>query len=327
MTRCILAGAMALTIAGKAYSAMPNLLLIEGGVHAPISAPNNFFRDGRGVVESDYRIAQTELTTGDWTEFLNAYAPFIENPLFDVGTVGYAHLPHGEDENGVPIFVNATSSDRTPVLVSWEASARYCNWLHNDRRTDRDAFETGVYDTSTFTTNPDGSPNHQRDPSPGARFWIPTADQWLKAAYFDPDGNDGEGRWWNYPNGSDEPLVIGLPNEGGETNASIGFDPAPITAFEVDAYDHVQSAAGLFSVSGGLSELVAEGNVMGSEAWLLPEIVVPLVDHLHGLSDRYVDPWRAIGTLRLAAAVPSPSSTAAIAALGLLGSVRRRRCR
>src|SRR5690606_23240620 len=100
--------------------------------------------------------------------------------------------------------------------------ARYCNWLHNGKVNEQWAFDTGAYDASTFGRDENGDFTDDYTPLPGARFWIPSVDEWLKAVYYDPDRHGpGEGGWWLFPDSSDDPLVIGYPEDGGETNGSL----------------------------------------------------------------------------------------------------------
>ena len=42
-----------------------------------------------------------------------------------------------------------------------------------------------------------------------AKFVLPSADEWHKAAYYDPNKDGGSGGYWDYPTGSDEePLPV-----------------------------------------------------------------------------------------------------------------------
>src|SRR5690606_36322403 len=138
-------------------------------------------------------------------------------------------------------------------VMGWRYIARYCNWLHNGMPTGPDAeqwaFETGAYDTSTFTRNPDGSFNDQRERSPGARFFIPSWDEWVKAVYWDPERNEGEGGWRMYPYGDTVP-VPGDPDEGGQTNASLN----DVGTFDVGSYPDWTTPWGLLDASGGATE-------------------------------------------------------------------------
>lgn len=98
-----------------------------------------------------------------------------------------------------------------PVFgLTWHDAARFVNWLNNDKSSDLDALTHGAYDTSTFGQNPDGTITDQRTHDPDARFWIPTWDEWLKAAHYDPGA-----RTWNvWPNAADEQPVPGMPGVG-----------------------------------------------------------------------------------------------------------------
>jgi hypothetical protein len=132
----------------------------------------------------------------------------------------------------------------------------YCNWLHNDKRTDAEAFLTGAYDTSIIHRNPDsGMWTLPESHLPGARFWLPTLDEWTKAMYYDPDKNgpDQEG-YWRYQITSDEVPISGYPWEGGQTAAGIMGDPR--IHLDVGSYPNVQSPWGLMDGSGSQWELV-----------------------------------------------------------------------
>ena len=71
----------------------------------------------------------------------------------------------------------------------WDA-ARFCNWLHNGQGTGDT--ESGAYvnigDHDSFARQPD------------AKWWIPTEDEWYKAAYHKNDGVTDH--YWDYPTAS-----------------------------------------------------------------------------------------------------------------------------
>jgi len=97
--------------------------------------------------------------------------------------------------------------------ITWRTAAVFCNWLHNGKGTDRAAFLGGAYDVSTFGSQGGGFLD-QLTRSPGAQYWIPSTDEWLKAAHYDPakQNSDGTvGGWWQYSNGSDTNFAYGPP--------------------------------------------------------------------------------------------------------------------
>ncbi len=127
------------------------------------------------------------------------------------------------------MYAMVPGTEEYPTNLSWRFAARFCNWLHNDQSLTQGAFESGAYDTSTFTTNPDGTINDQAVRSPGARFWIPSENEWIKATYYDPNrygpGQDG---YWLQPAGHTEPLISGDPDQGGETSAGTTLFAIPV---------------------------------------------------------------------------------------------------
>jgi hypothetical protein len=212
------------------------------------------FSTGRGRVDHEYRISRLELTTSQYLEFVNAAA--AHNSL----DLGWALWWGAEIDPTAPTIryrlINTPDAGQRQVTnITWREAAMYCNWLHNHKSADHDAILNGAYDTSTFGQGPDGwSFTDQLTHHPDARFWIPTYDEWMKAAYYDPNRNGpGQGGWWLYGNASDTPLVPGLPGAG-TTNAGLILQDAQQRDMIVGAYQTVQSPWGLLDVSGGASE-------------------------------------------------------------------------
>lgn len=98
--------------------------------------------------------------------------------------------------------------------VSWNEAARFVNWMNASH---------GFSPAYKFATQPGqagydanenillwepgdggydaGNPFRNRS----ARYFLPSEDEWYKAAYYDPNANNGNGRYWNYATGSDAP--------------------------------------------------------------------------------------------------------------------------
>lgn len=217
---------------------------------------------GRGSVDYVYRISRLEVTSAQWLEFINIFAPQSDNhggflrPSFS-GIRPVPGAPSGVYELD-PYIENAAM---VPVYgLTWREVAYYVNWLHNDKSPEWDAIMSGAYDASTFG---DDYPyfTDQQVHSPGAKFWIPTIDEWLKAGYYDPNmfGNH-QGGWWSFPGSSDIPLIPGVPGEG-ETSAGEFETPLWAIYFPLGSYPYVQSPWGLLDVSGGAREWLED--VMG----------------------------------------------------------------
>jgi uncharacterized protein (TIGR03382 family) len=202
----------------------------------------------------------------------------------------------------------------------------YCNWLHNGKSPTVQALQDGAYDTSTFGSGGGILFTDQWQHHPHAKFWIPTLDEWLKAAHYDPNRyGPGQEGWWDYSYASDSPPVPGVPGVG-QTNAG-----PIVNAWEIPlgAYEAFQSPWGLWDTSGGTAELTEE-------------VVVPSFPYGRAVkgsffgddSPDYEAIWyyRSISPggahshngLRVASAVPTPGSIC-VAFLSTAGLVRRRK--
>ncbi len=213
---------------------------------------------GRGSVNYRYRMTRTEVTVSQWFEFVQAYAPYAGDEANSFGFTGFFIILIGPA--GIPSSYQIwPGAENRSTNMCWRMAARYVNWLHNDKTDSLESFAMGVYDTSTFTQNKDGTYKDQATHSRDAKFWIPTLDEWIKGVYYDPSLNGGAGGWWHQPASSDEPLIAGLPSQAGQTNASLfGIPGISFEALEVGLYPDVQSPWGLLDASGGMREWTDE---------------------------------------------------------------------
>ena len=209
---------------------------------------------GRGSLDYEYRMTRTEVMVSQWFEFVQAFAPYAGDEANSFGFTGFFINLIGPA--GIPSSYQITpGAENLPTNMNWRMAARYVNWLHNDKENSPESFAMGVYDTSTFTQNKDGTFNDQPTHSPDAKFWIPTLDEWLKAVYYDPTLNAGAGGWWHHPASSDNPLIAGLPWQAGQTNATLLDVPGlPNEVLDVGSYPVVHSPWGLLDASGGMRE-------------------------------------------------------------------------
>ncbi len=292
---------------------------------------------GHGSVSYEYRMARNELRTSQFVDFMSVLGTInpdfvIANQPREWGATGIIR-PDGSIEFNL---ISQEAGDWPVSGFSWRVAAMYTNWLHNGKAETVDAFLSGAYDVSTFGYDPStGNFTDQVTRSPGAKYWIPSVDEWLKAAHYDPNKDGpGEGGWWQYPNGSDTKPVSGIPGVG-ETNADL-FDEFGYDAWEipVGSYPETQSPWGLLDLSGGASEW--------AEDWLYPhdpydrvadgtsiDTNIPPSFDPDLIGQGYIasrpDFWNGYTGLRIASAVPTPSVSFPLIACGVLASVRRRR--
>jgi formylglycine-generating enzyme required for sulfatase activity len=234
--------------------------------------------------------------------------------------------------------------------ISWHTAAIYCNWLCNGKSQAASAFMNGAYDVSTFGyQGSSGIFTDQLVHNANAQYWIPTLDEWIKAAHYDPNRNGpSQGGWWLSSNRTDTAIPYGPPGvnvrlvppppygpdpngplaqaNGGWDSQFPGYSPYDIP---LGSYNST-SPWGLFDVAGGTSEWTEEvGYTNGvfptdrgfsGTAWVEGGHDQLQFQNLGGQVP-------SIGTFnlgfRVAAAIPSPASGLVVAS-GLIVAGRRR---
>jgi len=295
---------------------------VGGGVNRPANAQELAGSPWQGgltfpfePVAQDFRISKTEITNTQWLGFYRAYIQFNPTPAASISGGDIRVL------NGVVRIV--PGREQWPATMGWEFAARYANWLHNGMAMTAQAFEQGVYDTSTFFRDENGVNHHQVDRAPGAKFWIPTFSEWVKAAYWDPSKDNGAGGYWRYPNTSDTQLVAGLPGTPGAQTSAGTQEGIP-----VGSYPDVRSPWGLLDVSGGVRELTSTllGDPQRNGVFTSPTGVIsspPEFDQLGwfrtgGFSSEFAG-------LRIASSIPSSSGIAMCYPVFCSWAIRRKR--
>jgi formylglycine-generating enzyme len=168
----------------------------------PGNAPDTRYdATGFGSVGYVYQIGKYEVTSGQYTEFLNAVAKDDPNGLYHTAMAN----PSGqlgadiERTGSSPNFSYSAAADSANQPVNyysfWDA-ARFVNWLHNGQPTGPQGpgtTEGGAYhdvgNQALFGRNA------------GARFFIPTEDEWYKAAYHDKNAGLAA-NYFDFPTGT-----------------------------------------------------------------------------------------------------------------------------
>ncbi len=192
---------------------------------------------GCGAVAYEYRIGTYEITNAQWTAFLNAVAADDTYELYNPGMrIARAGQPGA--------YAYTTAEGPKPVtFVSWFDSIRFANWLHH-------GMPAGPQDA---TTTEDGAyallgADEAGPRKAGARAFLPTEDEWCKAAYF--RGAEG---YAEYP----LPLgVVPLAAPPGALAGSANFDRAVADATPAGAYTESASYYGTFDQAGNVWEWV-----------------------------------------------------------------------
>lgn len=157
-----------------------------------------------GSVAKVFDIAVNQVTHIEYARFLNAVAAKA-----DPSGLYHPAMAHGpgairrvEGPSGLRYLVLQGEAPTPATCVSWFDALRYCNWLHHGRP---DAPQGPA-------TTEDGAYKLQgRDEAgprlDGAKFFLPSENEWYKAAYYEP-GPDGNGIYRHFaPNEANRPII------------------------------------------------------------------------------------------------------------------------
>jgi sulfatase modifying factor 1 len=163
---------------------------------------------GFGSVAYEYQIGKYEVTIGQYAEFLNAVATTNRYSLFNPAMGTNPHIA-GITRSGssgswsYSVMTNqGFSGDRPITYVSWFDAARFANWMTNGQRAESTT-ETGAY-TLNNAVSGTALPRNFPISTPAATYYIPSEDEWYKAAYFSPV-KSGTGGYFLYATQSDSP--------------------------------------------------------------------------------------------------------------------------
>ena len=227
-----------------------------------VGAPGNRADDtGYGAVGYAYRIATYETTIAQYTRFLNAVAATDTNDLYDPRMATDTNAA-GIARSGAPgtytYSVIAGSGNKPVTYVGWWDAARFANWMHNGQPSGSQnalTTEDGAYTLRRETAGPSPARNA------GARFHIPTENEWYKAAYY--KGGGSRAGYWNYPTRSDsapDNLVDGGANQANYFNTKYAVTQSAAYAAgqnyltNVGAFSDSASASGTFDQGGNVAE-------------------------------------------------------------------------
>jgi len=290
-----------------------------------------------GAVATSFQIMKYEWTNSQYTDFLNSVAATDTYSLYNSNMDSNARggITQSGSSGSYTYAVKTDMGDKPVNYVSWFDAARVSNWLMNGG-TSSSSTETGAYTLSGSTSGNAPAVN------PGATFYVPTEDQWYKAAYY-KGGNTNAG-YWDYATQSDTvPTEVTAGSTGigssGSTGNFANYNSAADWNGENGNVTTVgtnggASAYGAFDMSGNLREWNDLTGAAGSSRGLRGGDWSNYAFDLSSSSSLGSGPSNGLNDIgfRLASpvAVPEPSTWV----MGLAGtacvawrSVRRRRAR
>ena len=247
-----------------------------------------------GAVDYVYNIGKYEVTKNQW----DAVSSIADDLLTDSG--GY------------------WSGNQPAAHISWHEAAMFTNWLTSGNVTQ------GAYaiDSGGLVTGIDRA---SAQSSYGTVYFLPTENEWYKAAYYDPNKSGGPG-YWDYPTRHDSPDVP----DGIDSAIDAAFDAVFLDTYN-QGYPNAVDNAGILSAYGTMGQ---GGNV---EEW--NETAVESrrgfrggsfytdAGNLLAATRSRNDPWIEGSNIgfRVASSVPEPGSLLVWAGLGVMGLIWFRR--
>lgn len=263
---------------------------------------------GSGAVGYNYRISMYEVSRGMIAAYNIALDGGPDITLFDLA------------------FAGGNGANRPASGVSWNEAARFVNWLNTS---------TGSVPAYNFTTGgandnialwqlgDSGYDASNRFRNSNARYFLPSEDEWYKAAFYNPNTDS----YYEYATGSD---IAPLPVAGGTVSGTAVYN--------------IQSSPADITNAGGLSPygtMAQNGNV-----WEWTESAVAAPNNSPGelrvfrggyWGDTHAGPLQAsipgnfspstkAGTVgfRVASSVPEPSRSCFMV-IGVMGFLMKRR--
>lgn len=163
---------------------------------------------GYGSVGYTYNVGKYEVTAAQYTAFLNAVAATDTYGLYNPNMWSFTlnkyeegcRIQRSGSSGSYSYSVEADYANRPMHWVSFWRAVRFANWLHNGQPTglqDASTTEDGAYLIDGYN-DVFGQTIVRK---PGAKWFIPTEDEWYKAAYYKGHGTNAG--YWRYPTCSD----------------------------------------------------------------------------------------------------------------------------
>jgi formylglycine-generating enzyme len=227
---------------------------------------------GFGAVSYIFNIGKFNVTISQYAAFLNAVAKADPNNLYD-SRMGSDLNIAGITRSGTPgTYVYAVmnnggdSSNRPIAYISWFSAARFANWMANGQPLGAQSSRTtedGAY-TLSKPLNGVAVPKNTCNPNTGKTivYWIPTENEWYKAAHYSPIYNNGESGYYLYATQSNSSPGNLIGASSNQMNVIIGINfsvtqnpilfPTQNYLTDVGAYSGSPSYFGTFDQNGNL---------------------------------------------------------------------------
>jgi formylglycine-generating enzyme required for sulfatase activity len=226
----------------------------------PPDDANHCFSQTCGAVDHEYSIGTYEVTNAQYAEFLNAVADADPNGLYNtsMGSDTIGGITRSGSSGGYAYAVKSGRGNNPVIFVSFYDALRFANWLHNGQPIGAQGASTT--ENGAYTITPNGVAANSITRNVGARYFLPTEDEWYKAAYYDA----GLSVYYDYPMGTNTTPVSAPPpstdQAGNFWNVNYALTGSPIKSNAINylsdagAYTLASSPYGTFDQGGNVYE-------------------------------------------------------------------------
>ena len=197
---------LSLLIASSASAVAMEWRFVGNAGNYPDAEVMNDETTGYGSVPYAYYIGTYEVTNAQYAEFLNAKAVSDPFALYNTNMgSGYGGITRSGSSGNFTYSTIAGRGNMPVNFVSFYDALRFANWLNNGQGSGDT--ETGAYTLLGGTSEPSNGTTVTRNA--GATIFLPSEDEWYKAAYY--DAARASYFYFDYPAGSDMQMTCTPP--------------------------------------------------------------------------------------------------------------------
>lgn len=173
---------------------------------------------GIGSVGYEYHIGKYEVTNTQYAAFLNAVAATDTFSLYNtsMGSDARGGITRSGSSGSYTYSVKSGYENMPVVYVSFWDGARFTNWLGTGYTEGRSTLNGTILPGAAYDLNFATSPTFSQGTRlGGASIFLPSENEWYKAAYHQPSGAGGDSdNYWLYATGSNTQPTSATPGPG-----------------------------------------------------------------------------------------------------------------
>ncbi len=262
---------------------------------------------GWGAVPYEFKISRHEAVNSEYAAFLNAVAASDPMELYNEAMGSHAivgGITRSGSDGSYTYSTIAGFEQKPVVFVSFWDAVRFVNWIHNGQPVG--AQGAGTTEDGAYTLSQQAIDDNSVDRHPEGSVYLPSRDEWYKAAFYDPGLKD----YHTYPMGAGQgECVAPAFDSGSSANCdNVVGDIGELT--DVGAYGASPSPYGTFDQGGNADEW-NDTRPTGFQRQVCGGSWDTFLSHLIANQNFGTLPWAEndnIGFRIVSAAVPEPGS-------------------